>query len=131
MGTKGGNTNFRGVVGCSKDQLWCTVIAGTDVGNIGFILNKDLGGAKITKFQYTRGWVEEEVLRFDISVAYSLGVNVCQGAEQLVNVKFNLQHGHCSFQLVEISRRTIDRLGNIFENKIQVDLVFLPAWYNR
>jgi hypothetical protein len=52
-------------------------------------------------------------------------MDVCQRAEELVDVKFDLQDRHDSLHLVEISRSTVDGLGDIFEDQVEIDLVSL------
>lgn len=119
------NTNFCCVVGCAENQLGRTIVPRTDVRDVGLILNKDLGGPEIAEFQNTGVLIKEEILRFDVSVTDALGVNVRQGAEELVDVKLNLQHRHGCLHLVEVSRRPVDGLGDIFEDKVEVHFIFL------
>lgn len=119
------NTNFRCVVGCAENQLGRTVVPRTDVRDVGLVLNKDLGGPEIAEFQNTGVLIKEEILRLDVSVTDALGVNVGQGAEKLVDVKLNLQHRHGCLHLVEVSRRPVDGLGDVFEDKVEVHFIFL------
>lgn len=42
--------------------------------------------AKVTEFEDGRLWVHQEVLRLDISVTHTLGMDISQTAEQLVHV---------------------------------------------
>lgn len=119
------NTNFRCVVGCAENQLGRTVVPRTDVRDVGLVLNKDLGGPEIAEFQNTGVLIKEEILRLDVSVTDALGVNVGQGAEELVDVKLNLQHRHGCLHLVEVSRRPVDGLRDVFEDKVEVHFIFL------
>lgn len=121
------DTNLRCVVGCAEDQLGRTVVAGTDVRDVGLVLNEDLGRPEVAEFQNAGVLVKEEVLRLDVSVTDALRVNVGQGAEELVNVKLDLQHRHGSLRLVEVSRRPVDGFGNEFENKVEVHFIFLST----
>lgn len=68
-------------------------------------------------------------MRLDVPVADALGVDVGEGAEELVNVELDLENGHDGLHLVEVARGTVDGLGNEFEYEIQVDLVLL--WLKR
>lgn len=61
----------------------------------------------------------------DVTVTDSLGVDVGQGAEQLVGVELDLENRHGRLHLVEVPRRTVDGLGNELLDQVQVDLIFL------
>jgi len=50
------------------------------------MLNEYLSATKITKLQYTTGWVQQQVLRLDIPVTDALGMDVGERAEELVDV---------------------------------------------
>ena len=43
--------------------------------------------AKVAEFEHPRLWIEQEVLRLDVSVTHTIRMNVGQGAEQLVHVQ--------------------------------------------
>lgn len=87
MGCGGsGNTNFGCVVSCAEDQLGRAVVTGANVGNVGLILHEDLSRPKVAEFQDAAIRVKEKILRFDVTVTDALRVNVCQGAEELVDV---------------------------------------------
>jgi len=66
-------------------------------------------------------------LGFDVTVADSLGVDIGQRPEELIDVQLNLQNRHCCLQLVEKARCPIDCLGDIFENQVEVNFIFLKA----
>jgi hypothetical protein len=53
-------------------------------------------------------------------------VYVREGAEELVDVKFDFEDWHGRLHLVEIPRSTVDRLRDIFLYKIEVYLILLP-----
>jgi len=118
-------TNLGRVVGGAKDEFRGTVVPGTDVRDVRLVLHEDLGAAEITELQDTGGRVKEQVLRLDVPVANALGVDVRQRAEELVDIKLNFENGHNSFHLVKISGSSVDSLGDIFENEVEVDFVFL------
>jgi len=71
-------TNLGGVVGGTKNEFWCAVVSGTNVGHVRLILDQDFGTAEITKLQNTRAGIKKEILRLDVAMAYALRVNVCQ-----------------------------------------------------
>jgi len=50
------------------------------------MLNEDLCATKITKLQDTTGWVQQQILRLDIPVTNTLGMDVREGSEQLIDV---------------------------------------------
>lgn len=52
-------------------------------------------------------------------------MDVGQRSKQLVDVEFDLENGHGSLQFVEVSGCSIDGLGDVFEDEIEVDLIFL------
>lgn len=52
-------------------------------------------------------------------------MDVGKRAEQLVGVELDLKNRHNGLHLVEVARRTVDCLRNIFEYQIEVHLVFL------
>ena len=80
------HTNLCGVVGRAEDELRSTIVARADVRDIRLILDQDLGTAKVAELEDAGSGVKEQVLGLDVSVADTLGVNVCEGAEELVDV---------------------------------------------
>jgi len=79
-------TNLCRVVGRAKDEFGSTIVARADVRDVGLILDQDLGTAKVAELEDAGSGVEEQVLGLDVSVADTLGVDVCEGAEELVDV---------------------------------------------
>ncbi len=55
----------------------------------------------------------------------ALRVDVCQGAEELIDVELDFEDGHDSLHLVEISGGAVHGFGDVFEDEVQVDFVFL------
>lgn len=96
------HTYLRCVVCSAEDQFWCPVVSGADVRHIRLVLHKNLGASEIAQLQYASVRVEEEILRLDISVADSLGVDVGKRAEKLIDVELDLENGHDGLQFVEI-----------------------------
>lgn len=56
----------------------------------------------------------------------SLGMYVCEGTEELVDVKLDFEDWHGRLHLVEISRGTVNGLWDIFLYKVEVYLILLP-----
>ena len=50
---------------------------------------------------------------------------VGEGAEELVDVELDLEYGHGSLHLVEVARGSVDGLGDVFLDQVEVDLVLL------
>jgi hypothetical protein len=120
-------TNLCRVVGRAKDELRCSVVARANVRNVGLVLDEYLCTAEIAQLQNTAVGIEEQVLRLNVSVTDALTVNVGERTEQLVDVQLDLENWHGRLHLIEVARRTVDRLGNEFEHKIEVDLVLLES----
>jgi hypothetical protein len=120
-----GRTDLCGVVGGTEDQLGRPVVARANVRHVWLVLDKDLGTAKVAELEDAAGGVEEEVLRLDVAVAYALGVDVGQRAEELVDVQLDLEDGHDGLELAEVPRGAIDGFGDVFQDQVQVDLVSL------
>ena len=56
-------------------------------GLVHFSLSLSLLPAKVAKFEHSSLWVEQEVLRLDVSVTHTIRMDIGQGAEQLVHVQ--------------------------------------------
>lgn len=63
----------------------------------------------------------------DVSVADALGMYVRKRSEELVDVQLDFENRHRCFHLVEITRSSVDGLGNEFEDEVEVDFVFLAG----
>ena len=107
-------TDVGRVVRCPKDELWRAVVAGTDVADVGLARDEDLGGAKVAELEDAGGWVEKEVLGLDVTVADTDGVDVHEGAEELVHVKLDLEHGHWLLELCIVAARSVNGFWNVF-----------------
>jgi hypothetical protein len=118
-------TNLCCVVGCTKDQLGRPVITRANVRNVGLIFDQNLGRTEIAKLENTTVGVQKQVLGLNITMADTLGVNVCQRPEQLVDVQLHFQHGHGRLELVEVTGCAVDGLWDILEDEVEVDFIFL------
>lgn len=114
--TRGPYINVGRVVGSTKDEFGGSVVAGADIADIGFAGDEDLGGAKVTKLQNAGGGVEKEILGLDISVAYTDGMDVGKGAEELVHVELDLEHGHGLFEFGVVPAGAVDSFWDVFEH---------------
>ena len=115
------------VVGRAEDELRGTVVAGTDVADVGLSGDEDLGRTKVAKLEDARRRVEEEVLRLDVAVADADGVDVHEGTEELVHIQLDLEHGHRLLELGIVPAGAIHGFWDIFEHKVEVHFIFLSA----
>lgn len=94
-------TDFGCVVGGTEYQFWSTIVARTDVRHIRLIFNQNLSAAKVTQLQYPCVWVQQEILRFNISMANSLRVDVRERTKELVDVNLDFEDRHGGLHLVK------------------------------
>jgi hypothetical protein len=118
-------TNLGRVIRRSKDQFRRPVVPRADVRDVWLVLNQYLGATEIAELQHAGAGVQQQILWLDVAVTDSLGVDVRQGAEQLVGVELDLEDGHGRLHLVEVPRRAVDGLGDELLHQVQVDLIFL------
>lgn len=52
-------------------------------------------------------------------------MDVGQRPEELVDVKLDLEHRHRSLEFVEVARCAVHRLGDILEDEVEIDFIFL------
>ena len=95
-------TNLGGVVCSAENQLGGSVVSRAYVRHVGFIFDQNLSTAKIAELQNTSAWIQQQVLRLDITMANSLRMDIGEGAEQLVDIQLDLEYGHGGLHLVEI-----------------------------
>lgn len=119
------HTNLGRVIGGTEDEFRGAVVSRTDVGDVRFVLHQNLGTTEIAKLEYAAVWVKEQVLRLDVTMAYALRMDVCQGSEELVDVELDLKNRHGSFHLVEETGCSVYRLGHEFLHQVQVNFVLL------
>jgi len=119
------HTNLSGVVGSSKDQLRCTVVARANVRHIGLVFHQNLRATEIAELQDARMRIQQQVLWLDVSVADSLGMDVGERAEELVDVQLDLEDRHGGLELVEMAAGAVDGLRHILKHQIQIYLILL------
>ena len=88
------NIDFGRVIDCTEDEFGCPIVPTAYVRYVRLTLHQVLGTAKIAQLQNTAVWIEQEVLRFNISVAYAQRVYVRQRSEQLVHVQLQTKHNY-------------------------------------
>lgn len=65
-------TNLSSVVGGAEDKLRGSIVSRADVRDIGLVLHENLCASEIAELQYTAGWIQEQILGLDVSMAYAL-----------------------------------------------------------
>ena len=87
-----------------------------------------LGTAKVAELEDVRTSVDEDILRFDITMANSFSVNVCNRTQQLVRVNFNEQVGNHLLHFQILLHYAVSRIRDVIHNHVQIHLIFLvPA----
>jgi hypothetical protein len=118
-------TDIRGVVGSSENELWCAVVPRANITDVGLARHENLGRPKVAQFQNPGSGVQEQILRFDVTMADANRVDVSQGAQELVHVQFDLEGGHGLFEFGIVATGAIHSFGYIFEHKVEINLVLL------
>lgn len=119
------HTNLGGVIGGSKDELRCTVVSRADVGHIWLVLYEYLGAAEVAQLEDSGSRIEKKILGLNISMTDALRMNVCEGAEKLVDVELHFEYRHDCLHLVEVPRRPIHGFWDKLKHEVEVDLIFL------
>lgn len=86
------HVNADSVLGGTKDQFWCSVVAGTDVGDVGFARHENLSTAEVADLEDARLRIDQQVLWLNIAVANVPVVDVGQSANQLEAVQFYVEY---------------------------------------
>lgn len=121
-------TNVGGVVRRAKDQFGRPVVARTDIADVRLAGDQNLCRSEVTKLEHSSCRVEKQVLRLDIPVANADRMNVHQGAEELVHVQLDLQHGHGLLELCVVATCAVHGFGDVFQYKIEIHFIFLWRW---
>lgn len=94
------------VEGGAKDELRCSVVATDCVGGVLVSLQvQKFGRPKVTNFHLT--FLEQHILRFEVSVADAHLVHVVQASEELFHESLYLLHGHLSLLFLMVSDKTV------------------------
>lgn len=120
-----GRTDVGGVVRGAEDELRGAIVAGANVADVRLSCDEDLGRAKVAKLEDPGGGVEKEVLGLDVAVTDADGVDVHEGAEELVHIQLDLEHGHGLLELDIVAAGAVDGLWDVFEHKVEVHFIFL------
>ena len=118
-------TNKSGIISCAKDKFRSTVISRANIADIWFPLYENLCATKVAQLENPSGWIQKEILRFDISMTYSHRMNVREGPQALVHVEFDFEHWHLLFHFRVGSRATVEVFGDVFQNQVQVNFTLL------
>ena len=118
-------TDIRRVVGCTKDQLRRPVIPRADITNIGLPSHQNFCWAKIAKLQDPCCWIQQQILGLDVTMANANWVDVREGPQELIHIKFDLQHWHRLLEFGIMAACTIDGLRYIFEHEVKINFIFL------
>lgn len=122
-----GHTNLGCVIRRAKDELRSAVVPRTDVRHVWLVFDENLGAAEIAKLEHARCRIQKQVLWLDVSMADALGMDVREGAEQLIDEKLDLEDGHDRLHLVEVTGGAVYSLRDEFENEVEVNLIFLQS----
>ena len=82
-----------------------------------------LGTAKVAQLENPTVRVEQEVLRFNVTVADTVRVDVGQGPKELIHVQLDKGDGDGLLLLAVLPGHLVHCLGNVLQYQIQVDLV--------
>jgi len=63
-----------------------------------------------------RGWVQEEVLGLNISVADTQAVDMSEGTSELIDVEFHVEEGDGLLGFLMLSRDGVDGFGDVFKD---------------
>ena len=133
--------NGRGVVRVAEDQLRGTVVAGADVRDIRVCRVQLLGTAEIADLENSLLGVDEEIVRFDVTMADvdRWELEVGDGAEELEHEGLDEDHWHWLTHLEVVSTATMEGLRNEFHHDVEEDffrvhlalrVVVVPKSYN-
>lgn len=73
-------------------------------------------------------WIEQQILRLDIAMADSEGVDVCQGPSELVEVELHEEHRQRLLALVVRPRHAVHRLRYKLQDQVKIQFVRLDGW---
>ena len=118
-------TDICRVVRSAKDELGSTVVTRTDVADVGFSGDKDLGRPKIAELEDACGGVQEKILWFNIAMADADRVDVSKGTEELVHVQFDLESRHRLLQLRIVAACAINSLRDKFLHEVKIQFILL------
>jgi hypothetical protein len=71
--------------------------------------------------------ITKDILRFDVSMADTFGVNIGDGSHKLIGVDFDYQIWHFLLHFVELFHHSIGCIRNVVHHNIQVNLIWLVS----
>lgn len=69
--------------------------------------------------------VDQQVLRFDVSVTNSESMNIRKRSEGLVGVQFNQEHWDLLLLLIIMLQDSKDRLWHVIHHHVKIDFIWL------
>ena len=118
-------TNLRGIVRSSEDELGRPVVSRADVRDVRLVLHQNLCTSEVAELEDASARVEEQILRLDVAMADTLGMDVCQSSEKLLDVQLDLENWHRRLHLVEEPRGAVNSLWHKLLYQVEVYLIFL------
>ena len=97
------------------------------------MIGADLGGAKVAELELVGLGVDEQVLRLDVAVAHTHGVDVGEGTAHLEHVQLHKQHRHALPALTVVLANAENGLRDKLQHQVEVHLpacigtVVMPA----
>lgn len=68
-------------------------------------------------------WVDKKVLRLDVTMTDSKGMNVCEGSKSLICIKLDKNHWHLLLHLVIVLQDSEYSLWHVIHHDIQVNFI--------
>jgi hypothetical protein len=84
--TAGKLTDLCCIIGGAENQLGGSVVTGTDIRDVWLIFYQYLCASEITELQNASAGIQQKILWLDVAMADALGVDICEGTEELVDV---------------------------------------------
>lgn len=121
------DVNSSSVVRVSKDQFWRPVVPRTDVRYVWLALHELLGTAEVAELKHVRLSVAKNILRLDVSVANTLGVNVGDRPHKLVRIQLNDKWRNHLLHFKVLLHHSVGGVWNVVHHDVEVDLVGFVA----
>lgn len=71
------------IAGIGKEQLWSFIVEGADFDIVFLVGEVELAQAEVDDLELFGGWVYEHVVRLNVAMHYSVGVQIVQRLSQL------------------------------------------------
>ena len=117
----GPNINIGSIIRITEDKLRSPVISRTYVGNIWLSKDELLCTTEVTQLEHVGLHITENVLRLDISVTNTFGVNICNRSHQLVGVQLHNQVWYLLLHFEVLFHYSIGSVGNKVHDNVKID----------